>query len=113
LRNGQVAVVARDGIACELRSTRHDIVMKGFGGDGETIDTLDQVGAAVNCAFSSGVPYVLSMHFAASRGGSLQVVDLIQKIFFNLLTFSHYALGRALPCAPRAIWAEFDGTAWR
>ena len=34
-------------VACELRRTQYDQVMKGFGGGGETIDTLEQVGPAV------------------------------------------------------------------
>src|SRR5438045_8015806 len=38
-------------VACELRRTRYDLVMKGFGGEGETIDTLDQVRPAVERAF--------------------------------------------------------------
>ncbi|MGH9665576.1 MAG: thiamine pyrophosphate-binding protein, partial [Bryobacteraceae bacterium] len=54
-------------VACELRSTRYDIVMKGFGGDGETIDTLDQVRPAVERAFSSGVPYCLNVNIRGVR----------------------------------------------
>ena len=56
-------MVARDGIACDLRSTRYDIVMKGFGGDAGTIGT----GPAVNRAFSSGVPYVLNVNIQGTR----------------------------------------------
>ncbi len=37
-------------VACELRRTRYDEVMKGFGGGGETVDTLDQVRPAVERA---------------------------------------------------------------
>ncbi len=47
-------------IACELRRTQYDQIMKGFGGGGETIDTLDQVRPAVERAFGSGVPYCLN-----------------------------------------------------
>ena len=54
-------------VACELRSTRYDIVMKGFGGDGETIDTLDQVRPAVDRAFASGVPYCLNVNIRGMR----------------------------------------------
>jgi acetolactate synthase-1/2/3 large subunit len=54
-------------VACELSSTRYDLVMKGFGGGGETIDTLDQVGPAVNRAFSSGVPYLLNVNIKGTR----------------------------------------------
>ena len=48
-------------VACELRRTRYDIVMKGFGGEGETIETLDQVRPAAERAFASGVPYLLNV----------------------------------------------------
>jgi acetolactate synthase-1/2/3 large subunit len=51
----------RNTVACELRSTRYDLVMKGFGGEGETIETLDQVQPAVERAFSAGVPYLLNV----------------------------------------------------
>lgn len=54
-------------VACELRSTRYDIVTKGFGGEGETIDTLEQVGPAVERAFSSGVPYCLNVNIRGVR----------------------------------------------
>jgi acetolactate synthase-1/2/3 large subunit len=51
----------RNTVACELRSTRYDLVMKGFGGEGETIETLDQVRPAVERAFAAGVPYLLNV----------------------------------------------------
>jgi acetolactate synthase-1/2/3 large subunit len=54
-------------VACELRSTRYDLVMKGFGGDGETIESLDQVAPAVQRAFSSGVPYLLNVIIRGAR----------------------------------------------
>lgn len=54
-------------VACELRRTRYDEVMKGFGGGGETIDTLDQVRPAVERAFSSGVPYCLNVNVTGVR----------------------------------------------
>lgn len=47
-------------IACELRPTRYDIIMKGFGGDGETVERLDQVRPAVERAFAAGVPYCIN-----------------------------------------------------
>ncbi len=56
----------RDTVACELRATRYDEVMKGFGG-GETIDTLEQVRPAVQRAFSSGVPYCLNVNVTGVR----------------------------------------------
>jgi acetolactate synthase-1/2/3 large subunit len=57
----------KDTVACELRATRYDEIMKGFGGGGETIDTLDQVQAAVDRAFSSGVPYCLNVNMKGVR----------------------------------------------
>ncbi len=48
-------------VACELRSTRYDIVTQGFGGGGETVETLEQVRPAVERAFASGVPYCLNV----------------------------------------------------
>jgi acetolactate synthase-1/2/3 large subunit len=54
-------------VACELRRTQYDEVMKGFGGGGETIDTLDQVRPAVERAFSSGVPYCLNVNVRGVR----------------------------------------------
>lgn len=54
-------------VACELRSTRYDMVMQGFGGGGETIDTLDQVAPAVERAFRSGIPYCLNVNIKGVR----------------------------------------------
>jgi acetolactate synthase-1/2/3 large subunit len=54
-------------VACELRRTQYDQVMKGFGGGGETIDTLEQVRPAVARAFASGVPYCLNVNVRGVR----------------------------------------------
>ena len=54
-------------VACELRRTRYDLVMQGFGGGGETIDTLDQVRPAVERAFASGIPYCLNVNVSGVR----------------------------------------------
>jgi len=48
-------------VACELQSARYDLIMKAFGGDGETIGRLEQVRPAVQRAFASGVPYCLNV----------------------------------------------------
>jgi acetolactate synthase-1/2/3 large subunit len=56
-----------NAVACELRRTRYDLIMQGFGGAGETIDTLDQVKPAVDRAFSSGVPYCLNVNVTGVR----------------------------------------------
>jgi acetolactate synthase-1/2/3 large subunit len=54
-------------VACELRRTRYDQVLQGFGGGGETIDTLDQVKPAVERAFSAGIPYCLNVNVSGVR----------------------------------------------
>jgi acetolactate synthase-1/2/3 large subunit len=58
---------SNETVGCELRPTRYDVVMKGFGGDGETIDSLDQLRPAVERAFSSGVPYCLNVNVRGAR----------------------------------------------
>jgi acetolactate synthase-1/2/3 large subunit len=57
----------RDTVGCELRRTRYDIVMQGFGGEGEEIHTIEQVGPAVERAFASGRPYLLNMQVRGAR----------------------------------------------
>ena len=54
-------------VACELRRTRYDKVMEGFGGAGETIDRLDQVDGAVKRAFESRRPYLLNVNVEGAR----------------------------------------------
>ncbi|MFN7918712.1 MAG: thiamine pyrophosphate-binding protein [Bryobacteraceae bacterium] len=54
-------------VACELRATRYDLVMKGFGGEGENITNLGEVGPAVKRAFSSGRPYLLNVNIRGAR----------------------------------------------
>ena len=54
-------------VACELQSARYDLVMKAFGGEGETIERLDEVGPAVQRAFASGVPYCLNVKIRGAR----------------------------------------------
>lgn len=49
-------------VACELRQTRYDQVVKGFGGDGETVDSPEQIAAAMGRAFSSPVPYCININ---------------------------------------------------
>jgi acetolactate synthase I/II/III large subunit len=61
---------ATDGagtVACELQWARYDLVMKAFGGDGETIERLDEVGPAVQRALASGVPYCLNVKIRGAR----------------------------------------------
>ncbi len=41
--------------------------MKGFGGEGETIDSLDQVEGAMARAFASKKPYLLNVNIEGAR----------------------------------------------
>ncbi|MGA2195547.1 MAG: thiamine pyrophosphate-binding protein [Bryobacteraceae bacterium] len=54
-------------VACELQSTRYDLIMKGFGGGGETVERLDEVSPAVERAFAAGVPYCLNVKIRGVR----------------------------------------------
>jgi acetolactate synthase-1/2/3 large subunit len=54
-------------VACELQHTRYDIIMKGFGGDGETVERPDEVAPAVQRAFASGKPYLINAIVRGSR----------------------------------------------
>ncbi len=63
------ASASSDGstVACELRRTRYDIVMQGFGGIGENIESLDQVEAAMARALSSKLPTLLNVNVRGAR----------------------------------------------
>ncbi len=54
-------------VACELRSTRYDLVMKGFGGEGENVTELADVAPALKRAFASGKPYLLNVNIRGAR----------------------------------------------
>jgi len=54
-------------VACELRPTRYDLVMKGFGGEGENITGLSEVGPALARAFASRRPYLLNVNIRGAR----------------------------------------------
>ena len=54
-------------VACELSPARYDIVMQAFGGAGEVVEKLEQVGPAMRRAFSSGVPYCLNVRIRGVR----------------------------------------------
>ena len=54
-------------VACELQSTPYDVIMKGFGGGGETVERIEQVRPAVERAFASGVPYCLDVKIRGVR----------------------------------------------
>lgn len=48
-------------VACELRSTRYDLVMKGFGGDGAHVTSPDQLEDAFDRAFRSDKPFLVNI----------------------------------------------------
>ena len=54
-------------VGCELRATRYDLVMQGFGGLGENISALDEVAPAIERAFASGRPYLLNINIRGVR----------------------------------------------
>ena len=54
-------------VACELRSTRYDQVMQGFGGLGEQVETIDQLAPAVARAFASGRPCLINIPVRGAR----------------------------------------------
>ena len=54
-------------VACELRQTRYEMIMRGFGGEGEVVDDLAQVRPAIARALQSRVPYCLNVVIRGSR----------------------------------------------
>jgi acetolactate synthase-1/2/3 large subunit len=54
-------------VACELAPTRYDIVMRGFGGEGETIERLEDVRPAFERALASPVPYCINVRIRGIR----------------------------------------------
>ena len=51
-------------VACELRNTRYDLVMKGFGGDGAHVTSRDQLPDAFDRAFQSEKPFLVNVEIA-------------------------------------------------
>ena len=50
-----------DTVACELRRTRYDLVMKGFGGDGAHVTSREQLPDAFMQAFRSERPFLVNI----------------------------------------------------
>lgn len=50
-----------DTVACELRRTRYDLVMKGFGGDGAHVTSRDQLPDAFKRALGSEKPFLVNI----------------------------------------------------
>jgi acetolactate synthase-1/2/3 large subunit len=53
-------------VACELRRTRYDLVMKGFGGDGAHVTSPDQLPDAIDRALRTEVPFCLNVDIAGA-----------------------------------------------
>ncbi|MDX1983165.1 MAG: thiamine pyrophosphate-binding protein [Bryobacteraceae bacterium] len=66
-RELQKELTGGETVACELQHTRYDIIMKGFGGDGETVESLEQLAPAVERAFAANKPYLLNVIVRGSR----------------------------------------------
>ncbi len=54
-------------VACELRRTRYDLVMKAFGGEGEHIERVDQIRPVLDRALTSGRPYLINVDIRGVR----------------------------------------------
>jgi acetolactate synthase-1/2/3 large subunit len=48
-------------VACDLRRTRYDLVMKGFGGDGAHVERPEQIRAALDQASASDKPFLINV----------------------------------------------------
>jgi len=66
-RELQSAAGALETVGCRLQSARYDLIMKAFGGDGETIERPDQVRPAVERAFAGNRPYCLNVRIRGVR----------------------------------------------
>lgn len=60
-RELQRAVTGGATVACELRRSRYDLVMQALGGEGETVERLDQAGPAIARALKSDKPYLVNV----------------------------------------------------
>lgn len=54
-------------VACELRATRYDTIMQGFGGQGETIRRVEDVAPALARGLAAGVPYLVNVEIRGMR----------------------------------------------
>ncbi len=54
-------------VACELRRTRYDLVMKGFGGEGELVEKPEDVRPALDRALQSEKPYLINVDIRGAR----------------------------------------------
>ena len=62
LEKGPMQMLYGYDVAADLSATaRYDEVVKALGGAGETVTAPDQIGAALDRAFASGVPYLVNV----------------------------------------------------
>jgi acetolactate synthase-1/2/3 large subunit len=54
-------------VACELRPTRYDAIMRGFGGEGEHVERLDDIGPSLRRGLDSGKPYCIDVSVRGVR----------------------------------------------
>lgn len=54
-------------VATELTPARYDAIMQAFGGGGENIESIDQIGPAATRAFACGMPYCLNVKICGAR----------------------------------------------
>ena len=54
-------------VACELLRTRYDLVMKGFGGEGEFVERPEQIRPALDRALRSDKPYLINIDIVGAR----------------------------------------------
>ncbi len=66
-RDGRPGATGPGTVACELRSTRYDVVMQGFGGAGETVERRDQIRPAIERAWAAKQPYCINVKIRGVR----------------------------------------------
>jgi acetolactate synthase-1/2/3 large subunit len=68
IRRGQVSIYGEErAVATGLAYTRYDKVVEAVGGSGYYVETLDQLGPALDSAFSSDVPACVNVRIASSE----------------------------------------------
>jgi acetolactate synthase-1/2/3 large subunit len=76
IRRGQVDLYGEPrAVATGLEYTRYDRVVEALGGFGAYVETVDQLGPALDAAFASGKPACVNVKIARSefRKGSISV----------------------------------------
>ncbi len=76
IRRGQVEMFPEDrSVATGLDYTRYDKVVEALGGFGAYVESVDQLGPALDAAFASGKPACVNVKIARSdfRKGAISV----------------------------------------